>query len=84
MALNIKNDEAHRLARELAEARGVSLTDAVTDALRNGVKATRTDGDEARLLREIATIQDFLAALPDRDTRSAEEILGYDEQGLPG
>ena len=31
MALNIKNPEAHRLAHELAEATGGSLTEAVTD-----------------------------------------------------
>lgn len=84
MALNIKNEEAHRLARELAETRGVSLTDAVTDALRDGVRATRAEPDEARLLEEVATIQDFLASLPDRDTRSADQILGYGEHGLPG
>ena len=84
MALNIKNDEAHRLARELAEARGLSLTDAVTEALRLGVKAVHRDGDEDRLLREVEPIQAFLAQLPDRDVRDADEILGYDEHGLPG
>lgn len=84
MALNIKNDEAHRLARELAEARGLSLTDAVTEALRQGVKASsRADDDEELLIRQVASIQDFLEQLPDRDRRGADEILGYDEHGLP-
>lgn len=83
MALNIKNDEAHRLARELAETRGVSLTDAVTDALRESVEASRAPADEGHLQREIGLIQDFLAGLPDRDGRSAEAILGYDASGLP-
>ena len=32
--LNIKDPEAHRLAKELAELEGVSLTSAVTNALR--------------------------------------------------
>lgn len=84
MALNIKNDEAHRLARELAEARGLSLTDAVTEALRKGVNAVHREVDEDRLLREVEPIQAFLEQLPDRDTRSADEILGYDQHGLPG
>lgn len=84
MALNIKNDEAHRLARRLAEARGLSLTDAVTEALRQGVKAVRREVDEERLLREVEPIQVFLEQLPDRDVRDADEILGYDERGLPG
>ncbi len=30
MALNIKSEKAHQLARELAEATGSSLTEAVT------------------------------------------------------
>jgi hypothetical protein len=30
MALNIKSERAHKLARELAEATGQSLTEAVT------------------------------------------------------
>lgn len=84
MALNIKSAEAHELAKELAEVRGTTMTDAVTEALR------RTLDDEVRgcepgvLIEEIREIQRFVADLPDRDARSAEEILGYDEHGLPG
>ena len=83
MSLNIKNEEAHRLARELAEARGTSLTEAVTEALRQSVRAEDGGAHEARLLAEVGQIQDFLAGIPDRDTRSPEAILGYDEHGLP-
>jgi antitoxin VapB len=83
MALNIKNDEAHRLARELAEARGESLTEVVTDALRQSLKAASRPNEPDLLLREIAEIQRFVAALPDRDRRTADEILGYDDRGLP-
>jgi hypothetical protein len=35
------------------------------------------------LLADVSGIQAFVASLPDRDTRSAEEILGYDDFGLP-
>jgi antitoxin VapB len=84
MSLNIKNEEAHRLARELASARGTSLTEAVTEALRQSVRAEGRGADEARLVAEVAQIQDFLADIPDRDTRPAEAILGYDDYGLPG
>jgi antitoxin VapB len=83
MSLNIKNEEAHRLARELADARGTSLTEAVTESLRESVRAEGPQADEARLLAEVAQIQDFLASIPDRDTRPAEAILGYDDHGLP-
>ncbi len=84
MALNIKSDEAHELARILAEATGVTMTDAVTEALRRSVAhATRTSGDEL-LLAEVAAIQAFVSDLPTRDSRTPEEILAYDDDGLPG
>ena len=33
MGLNVKSDEAHRLARQLAQLTGESMTEAVTRAL---------------------------------------------------
>lgn len=86
MALNIKSAEAHRLAKALAEATGTTLTDAVTSALRDRVRAETEHEveDESLLLAEVAEIQKLVAALLDRDTRPADEILGYDSFGLPG
>jgi ribonuclease VapC len=46
MQLNIKNDEAYRLARELATHTGESLTDAVTTALRERLERERTRASE--------------------------------------
>ena len=84
MALNIKNEEADRLARELAEITGESLTDAVIEALRQ-----RLERESGRLLSfgirdDVARIQRRIADLPRLDHRSDEEIMGYDESGLPG
>ena len=84
MSLNIKNPEAHRLARELAEVTGGSLTEAVTEALRDSLAEARRGDSADLLLKEVREIQAFVADLPDRDTRSPEEILGYDHHGLPG
>lgn len=84
MAMNIKNDEAHRMARELAEARGTTLTEAVTSALRALLEATSEASEPDVLLAEVADIQRFVADLPDCDTRAPDEILGYDDAGLPG
>lgn len=83
MALNIKNDEAHRMARELAEARGTTLTEAVSSALEAALEATVEASRPELLLEEVAGIQRFVADLPDRDTRDPDEILGYDDTGLP-
>ncbi len=83
MALTIKNDEAHRLTREIAAATGSSLTDAVVTALREKLASLRKEGEPTALAEEVRRIQDFVASLPVRDTRSPDEILGYDEFGLP-
>lgn len=83
--LNIKNDEAHRLARELAAQRGSSLTEAVTTALSESLRAARDPAaGYAALLAEVRQVQELVAALPDLDVRDADEIIGYDERGLPG
>jgi antitoxin VapB len=82
MALSIKNDEADRLARELAATTGETLTEAVVMALRERLDRQRTRcaaGVTQRLERLAAEVQ----ALPVLDARSADEIIGYDDRGLP-
>lgn len=84
MSLNIKNEEAHRLARQLAEKRGITLTEAVTSALETSLAAQADATAPDLLLAEVAEIQRFVAGLPDRDARGADEVLDYDDLGLPG
>jgi antitoxin VapB len=81
MALSIKTAEADRLARELASATGETLTDAVTNALRERLDRVRTKQDD--FTERIRRLQDEIAALPIVDSRSPDEIIGYDEHGLP-
>jgi hypothetical protein len=38
---------------------------------------------EPRLTEELRAISSRCAALPDHDTRGPEEIIGFDERGLP-
>lgn len=84
VALNIKSAEAHRLAKELADIRGSSLTDAVTAALSETLRASREPGAGSEtLLAEVRQVQALVAELPDIDDRTAEEIIGYDELGMP-
>ena len=83
MALNIRNAEAERLATELARQTGETKTEAVTKALRDRltrVQRERTGHSLADRLDEIAR---HCASLPVLDDRSPDEILGYDERGLP-
>lgn len=85
MPLSIKDPEADRLAREIAEATGSTLTDAVLSALRERLaRLERQQQDHEFLIEEIMSIGSHCASLPIRDARSADEILGYNESGIPG
>ena len=84
LALNIKSDEAHRLAKQLAEMMGTFMTAAVTSALKRTLSTETQSRGRTVLLAEVAEIQKFVADLPDRDLRCAEEIVSYDDTGLPG
>jgi antitoxin VapB len=82
MALNIKDHETDRLARRLSALTGESITVAVRNALRERVeREERTRGKAS--VEELLAIARRIASAPDRDTRSPDEILGYDERGLP-
>ncbi len=83
MALSIKNDEADRLVRELAHITGESLTEAVVISLRERLERKRAETDNRPLAEQLMEIGRRCSALPVLDGRSADEILGYDENGLP-
>ena len=84
MALSIKNPETERLARELARATGESLTEAVTKAVRDRlVRETGRTDDFEQWMEGIREIQRQVARLPVFDDRTPDEIIGYDENGLP-
>jgi antitoxin VapB len=83
MALNIKNGEADRLARELAAMTGTSLTETVVVALRSRLATIRRQRQRDLLMSEIFEIQAFVRALPDRGVGVAEDDPGYRDIGLP-
>jgi antitoxin VapB len=82
MHLNIKNDEAHKLATELAGLTGESLTSAVTLALQERLARERRRRHPDQLVARLMKIGSQYSALADTG-RSPDEILGYDDQGLP-
>ena len=83
MALSIKHPEADRLARELAACTGETLTNAVLTALRERLMREQGRIRKPKLMDELLAISNRCAALPDFDTRTPEEIIGYDEHGIP-
>lgn len=78
-----QNPEADRLARRLVAITGESLTDAVTGALRERMERLAARRRARSLADELDAIAQRCAKLPVKDTRTEEEILGYDEHGLP-
>jgi antitoxin VapB len=83
MPLNIRNEETEELAATLARLTGETKTEAVTQALRERIQRIRRTRTKRRLADELDEIAAHCSSLPVRDTRTAEEILGYDENGLP-
>lgn len=83
MAINIRNPETERLAEELAKLTGESKTKAVTVALRDRLQRLRRTRSARRLADELDKVALHCASLPVLDSRSPEEILDYDELGLP-
>src|SRR5271166_3075620 len=83
MALSIKDPETERLARALAERTGETLTVATRRALEERLPRVGGAGRRAALLEDLAAIRRRWSVLPVLDQRSADEIIGYDENGLP-
>jgi antitoxin VapB len=92
MGLNIRDPEADRLARELAATTGESVPDAVLralrerlsrEALRGRTSREKEKAGESQLRDKLRAIRKRCAALPVLDDRTPEEIVGYDDRGLP-
>jgi antitoxin VapB len=83
MALSIKDPETERLARALAERTGETITTATRRALEERLKRIGSYARKAALLEDLAASRRRWSTLPVLDNRSADEIIGYDENGLP-
>jgi antitoxin VapB len=86
MGMNIKDPDVHAMTKELAELTGLSLTAAVKMAVEQALIQARTQHQRPKfrsIEQDLTEISLRCAALPDCDRRSMEEILGYDEFGLP-
>ena len=79
----MKDAEADHLAREAVARTGETLTTAVIVPLRERLARLRGRSRGRRLRDELREIAQRCAQLPTLDDRSDEEILGYDERGLP-
>lgn len=79
MALSIKSAKADQLARDLAELTGESITEVVVSSLEARLELER----RRRGQRTLVDVVERFQALPILDDRQADEIIGYDQDGLP-
>lgn len=83
MALSIKDPETERLARTLAQLTGENITMATKRAIEERLRRVGGPSRRATLLEDMAEIRRRWSEMPVADDRTPEEILGYDEHGLP-
>lgn len=82
MGLSIKNEEAERLARELAELKGETITEAILVALRERRARHRAEAPPGTLTKALLALGRRYRRRPLVDQRTPDEIL-YDDNGLP-
>jgi antitoxin VapB len=83
MPISIKSMETERLAREVAAKTGESLTGAIQKALEERLGRLKQQGKSQILKSLLDDILRRVDQLPVLDSRTPDEILGYDEHGLP-
>ena len=83
MSLNIKNEEIHRQARELASLTGESMTFAVSEAIRERLERVRGNSEQDLVERLLAIGRDCAAHLKEPYKSMDVDELLYDEKGMP-
>lgn len=80
MGLTIDNEALVAMIRDLAERKGVSPDEALREAVERQVE---WEAEVARRRAVLRDIREQARALPRLDPRTPDEIVGYDEHGLP-
>jgi len=83
MPISIRNQEVEHLARELSQKTGESLTEAILQALRERLQRVMGRHHPIGLTAQLDEIAKRCASLPVLDSRSENDILGYDSHGIP-
>lgn len=83
MSFNIKNAEAHALAKELAQRKGLSMTEVVTEALRRELaELDHEEQKQSGLAADLLRIGREASASLTCSATSLEALL-YGDDGLP-
>ena len=83
MPLRIKNQETERLARQVASEAHESITEAIQNSLAERWERLKRKRHNRLLAGQLDDLLRRMDALPTLDSRPEEEILGYDQHGMP-
>ncbi len=83
MALNIKDERTDHLAREVAKRAGESLTEAIRTSLEERLQRLSGKKRAATRKEKLFEILRRVDSLPRKNDLTEDEILGYDEHGIP-
>jgi antitoxin VapB len=83
MPLSIKSLKTERLAREIASKTGDSITGTIDKALEEKLERVNREQRRRNLMSQLEEILQRIDRLPVLDSRTPDEIIGYDEHGLP-
>ncbi len=84
MPLNIKDEQTHAMARKLADLTGETMTKAVKTAIEERLaRCEKPQGKKRGIADKLNRLAEYYSSLPVYDDRTPDEIIGYDENGLP-
>jgi antitoxin VapB len=83
MPLSIRNESAERLARQVADETGESITEAIRRSLEERLNRLGRKRRDRVLGSQIEDLLRRVDQLPQLDSRPEDEILGFDEKGIP-
>lgn len=83
MALTIKDPVTEKLARDLARRTGEDITTAIRRALEERLYQMSSHPKQRLQLDSLVEIRRRWAAMPKADSSSADEVIDYDQNGLP-
>jgi len=83
MGISIKNIQTEKLAREVSKRTGESLTEAIKNSLEERLQRLKQRRRSQLAVTQLEEILRRVDAMPVLDPRTPDEIVGYDENGLP-
>lgn len=83
MALSLKDPEIEKRARRLAKRRSTTMTTVIRDALRNEERREDESIERTRFAIALSRAREMIRSGPIDWSLTEDEILGYDENGVP-